>query len=302
MIIKYPLFFLIKEKDIKVTPVPIPGIYRLMSIFQRNNLSLSFFGNHFFMKVNSSYYSLFFRFIEKYQPQGFAGIDPNDPLILELEDTMKKNEQFFYIGDLIKLKILFTSKRSLDMMGVKPADLTFYDFFAGTHPDDLKRNSLGRATLLKIANDLYVDGKVKECKLLSSNLRIKNTKGVYSNLLMQMYLYYSTIPHNSVFLLKLHTTIDSYKKIKHGYHYYLGDDLSYFRYPDNELLMTGNVFSTREFEIIKLIAKGYSSEHISEQLFLSLHTVNTHRRNILQKTGKETISELIYELMERGLL
>jgi hypothetical protein len=77
------------------------------------------------------------------------------------------------------------------MMGVEPSDLTFYEFFEATHPEDIKRNSLGRSTLLKLANDLFVAGKEKGCKLLSSNLRIKNAKGDYSNLLMQMYLCYS---------------------------------------------------------------------------------------------------------------
>jgi DNA-binding CsgD family transcriptional regulator len=219
---------------------------------------------------------------------------------MELEEQMNANKQFFYIGDLINIKIIYTSSRSKQMLGIEPADLTLYHFFEGTHPDDVKRNSLGRATVLKVAHDLYVNEK--GYKLLSSNLRIRNAEGKYTNLLMQLYLYYSTVPYKSVFLLKLHTDIDSYKKIKHGYHYYLGEDLSNFRYPDDELLKTGNVFSTREFEIIRLIGKGLSSEQIAEQLFLSLHTVNTHRRNILQKTGKANISELIYELMERGLL
>jgi DNA-binding CsgD family transcriptional regulator len=249
---------------------------------------------------NSSYYNLFFSFIEKYREQGFTHIDPNDSLVLELEEYMKTNNQFFYIGDLINIKIIYTSKRSKEMMGIRPEELTLYHFFEGTHPDDVKRNSLGRATLLKVANDLFV--AEKGCKLLSSNLRMRNAEGKYSNLLMQMYLFFSAVPYKSVFLFKLHTNIDSYKRIKHGYHYYLGDDLSYFRYPDDELLQTGNVFSTREFEIIKLVEKGLSSELIAEQLFLSLHTVNTHRRNILQKTGKANISELIYELMERGVL
>jgi DNA-binding CsgD family transcriptional regulator len=252
--------------------------------------------------LQHSDYHLFFNFLEEYGLGGFTGIDPKDPLMVELDEMMKKNDQFFYVADLIKLKIFYTSKRSLDMMGVKPADLTFYDFFDGTHPDDLKRNSLGRATLLKVANDLYVAGNVKECKLLSSNLRIKNAKGDYSNMLMQMYLCFNIIPYRSVFMVKVHTNIDSFNKIKHGYHYYLGDDMSYFRFPDNELLMTGPVFSVREFEIIMLIEKGFSSEQIAEQLFLSLHTVNTHRRNILLKTSKAHISDLIYDLKERGLL
>jgi DNA-binding CsgD family transcriptional regulator len=252
--------------------------------------------------VPESNYSLFFKFLENYGPRGFTSIDPTDPLMVELEKMMKKNDQFFYVGDLIKLNILFTSKRSRDMMGIEPADLNFYHFFERTHPDDLKRNSLGRATLLKLANDLFTEGREKACRLLSTNLRIINAKGDYSNMLMQMCLFYSMIPYKSVFMLKIHTNIDWCKKIHYGYHYYLGEDLSYFRYPDDELLMTGNVFSKREFEIIKLIEKGHSSEQISEQLFLSLHTVNTHRRNILYKTGKANISELIYELMQRGVL
>ena len=69
----------------------------------------------------------------------------------------------------------------------------------------------------------------------------------------------------------------------------------YFRYPNDEMLMMGNVFTTREFEIIRLIEFGLSSEEIAEKLFLSPHTVNTHRRNILKKTRKPYISELIYD-------
>ena len=64
----------------------------------------------------------------------------------------------------------------------------------------------------------------------------------------------------------------------------------------------GNVFSDREFEIIKLIESGMSTEQIAEKLFLSPYTVNTHRGNILRKTGKSHIFELINELQERGLL
>ena len=58
----------------------------------------------------------------------------------------------------------------------------------------------------------------------------------------------------------------------------------------------------REFEIIRLIEAGLSTEQIAEKLFLSVYTVNTHRGNILKKTHKSQISDLIYELKERGVL
>jgi DNA-binding NarL/FixJ family response regulator len=66
--------------------------------------------------------------------------------------------------------------------------------------------------------------------------------------------------------------------------------------------MTGNIFSVREFEIIKLVQDGLDSEQIAGKLFLSKHTVDTHRKNILEKTGKAHISDLIYYLKERGQL
>jgi len=67
-------------------------------------------------------------------------------------------------------------------------------------------------------------------------------------------------------------------------------------------MKTGKLFTNREFEIIRLIEAGLSSEQIAEKLFLSLFTINTHRANILEKAGKAHISDVIYEFKEKGLL
>ena len=245
-------------------------------------------------------YGLFFRFIEAYLPAGFAKIDRNESLMQELEQMLEKNNQFIYIADVIQMKVLFTSNRSTNMIGIDPDELSVYHFMEVTHPNDMQRLNLGRTTIVKKAQDLYI--AEKGIAYLSTNFKMRNTEGNYSNFLIQSYLFYSEVPYKTVFFLKIHTNIDWFKKIKHGYHYYIGNDLSYFRYPDEEMLQMGNVFTTREFEIIRLIESGLSTEQIAEKLFLSIYTVNTHRRNILTKTGKKTISDLIYELKERGVL
>jgi len=55
------------------------------------------------------------------------------------------------------------------------------------------------------------------------------------------------------------------------------------------------VVSERENEIIILIAEGLTNEQIAIQLFLSKHTVNTHRKNIMAKLGvKNTAGIVIY--------
>jgi DNA-binding CsgD family transcriptional regulator len=241
-------------------------------------------------------YSLFIKFLETYTPTGFNGIDPNDPLLEELERIMEQNNQFIYIADAIQMKIHFTSKGIKGILGIPPEELSFYQFMEATHPSDIQRLNLGRSKIVKLAQDLFI--AEKGYTLVSTNYKYRIPSGEYSDFLVQCYLFYTTIPYRTVFFLKIHTNIDWHRKIKYGYHYYIGNDLSYFRYPDEELLQRGNIFT----EIIKLIHSGFSSEQIAEKIFLSVNTVNTHRRNILEKSGKESISELIYELIERGVL
>ncbi|MEM9544624.1 MAG: LuxR C-terminal-related transcriptional regulator [Bacteroidota bacterium] len=54
-----------------------------------------------------------------------------------------------------------------------------------------------------------------------------------------------------------------------------------------------NVFTKREMEIIDFISSGLSSKEIADQLHLSIHTVKTHRKNILNKVPVRNMTELI---------
>lgn len=244
-------------------------------------------------------YDLFFTFLKKYSTVGYEGIKKDDQLIVDLEKMMAKNDQYFIIGDLITMNVVFSTKRAKIKLGIEPEQVTPYHFFEATHPEDLQRHSLGRAKVFKIAQDFYISQN--GCTILSSNFRMRNPHGDYENTLYQCYLFFNELPAKTVFLFQLLTNIDQYN-LKKGFHYYLGNDLSYFRFPDEELLDTGLPFSAREFEIIQLAGESLSSEQIAEKLFLSTHTVNTHRRNILKKSGQSNISDLILSLKEQGLL
>ena len=245
-------------------------------------------------------YGLFLEFAETYAPLAFKGIDRKDPLVVSIEELTDHNRQFFFIADLIQVKILFTSKRSFEMIGIEPDDISPYHFFEATHPEDIHRHNLGRSKLFGLAQGLFIAESGNA--LLSSNLKIRNPAGGYSNLLFQCYIFYSPAPVKTVYLIQIHTDIEWFKKIKHGYHYYVGDNLSLFRYPDEDLLSEGHAFTDREFEILRMIKSGLNSEQIAEKLFLSSNTVNTHRSNILEKSGKSNIWEVIYELIEQGYI
>jgi DNA-binding CsgD family transcriptional regulator len=251
------------------------------------------------MKNSSTDYSLYFKFIEKYLPVGFKGIDRNDPLLLQLEEMTEHNNQFFHVADLILAKITWASNRSSEMIGIIPDELNAYHFMEATHPDDLKKHTLGRSKMWNLANDLF--NAKKGSALLSTNIRIRNAHGEYPDILFQLYFTYSE-KFNTVFIVQVHTNIDSFKKKKHGYHYYVGTDFSLFRFPDNELLSIGTPFTDREFEIIQMIEAGLSTKQIADKLFVSVYTVNTHRANILEKSGFKNTTDLINDLQKRRLL
>jgi DNA-binding NarL/FixJ family response regulator len=57
-----------------------------------------------------------------------------------------------------------------------------------------------------------------------------------------------------------------------------------------------NKLSLREFEILSMLKEGLNSKEIALKLFISKATVDTHRRNILEKTGMKSTMELITKL------
>lgn len=74
-----------------------------------------------------------------------------------------------------------------------------------------------------------------------------------------------------------HKIVDLIKKIKN---------------PDSSELKPEQL-SEREKEVLSLIYKELSSAQIAEKLFISIHTVDTHRKNILKKTGTKTLVSLL---------
>ena len=251
--------------------------------------------------MNKPYnYNIFFDFIESYLPSGFLNINPDDPIMQQLEHLMEPNDQFFSASDLGQMQYLFTSKRCLQILGVEPVELDPGFFMNAIHPDDLHRLVLGRTKMYQLAQEIYA-AKAGSA-LMSFTLRFLNPEGEYLNLLGQAYFFYTTLPRDAAFLIQVVSNLDKGIKVNPDGHWYIGRDVSLFKFPDEKLLQMGSNLSDREYEIVKLIASGLSSKEIAAKLDLSIHTVNTHRSNILEKTGKATIADLIYEFKNLALL
>ena len=59
--------------------------------------------------------------------------------------------------------------------------------------------------------------------------------------------------------------------------------------------------TAREKEVLELICQGLSSQEISEKLYISFHTVESHRANLMQKAGVKKTAGLVRWAVENDL-
>jgi two-component system response regulator NreC len=64
----------------------------------------------------------------------------------------------------------------------------------------------------------------------------------------------------------------------------------------------GNILSERELQVLKLVARGYSSQQIAKQILVGVKTVETYRSRLAQKLGLRTRSEVVRFAVQMGLL
>jgi len=62
------------------------------------------------------------------------------------------------------------------------------------------------------------------------------------------------------------------------------------------------VLSERELQVLKLVAEGYSSREISEQIFVGTKTVETYRGRFAEKLGLKSRADIVRYALEIGLL
>jgi DNA-binding CsgD family transcriptional regulator len=129
--------------------------------------------------------------------------------------------------------------------------------------------------------------------ILNREICLKDKSGDSCKILHQIIHHFTDDEDKLMGMMVLFTNID-HLKLDQKFNYYI------FSKRENRIIHPSKLnavhvakFSKRENQIIKLIAEGYSSKEISDQLFISVHTVKTHRKNILRKANVKNMVELI---------
>jgi DNA-binding NarL/FixJ family response regulator len=91
--------------------------------------------------------------------------------------------------------------------------------------------------------------------------------------------------------------VETIKKVNEGSEMYNQSELNQSDQYSGEIYLT-----TREKEILKWLAEGYTNGEIARQLFISAQTVDTHRKKLIDKLGVRNSVELVSKALRHGLI
>jgi len=147
----------------------------------------------------------------------------------------------------------------------------------------------------------------KEIKTISSDVKVL----ILSMHRDKEYVYYAISAGAEGYLLKedadteLFTAIE---KIRQGGHYIsplLSGELTHELIQASQkgqLTPQSDPLTTREREVLKLIAEGYKNKEVADYLCISLKTVEKHRANLIKKLDLHNAAALTAFAMEKGLI
>ena len=167
------------------------------------------------------------------------------------------------------------------------------------HPDDLcplVKNGIAALKFLHANKENLQDYK------MISEFRIRNAIGQYVRVVEQYTLLEKDKSGNawlSLSVLDLSPDQSSFKTVRG--HILNVKENKFFSIENLSSKKTSDL-TTREIAVLQLIKEGLLSKEISEQLFISVHTVNTHRQRILEKLDVNNSMEAVKYASALGLI
>jgi len=71
---------------------------------------------------------------------------------------------------------------------------------------------------------------------------------------------------------------------------------------NNDEVLKERGISSREYEVLTLMAQGYSNQEIADKLFVSLNTIKTHSTNLFSKLDARRRTQAVQKAKELGLI
>ncbi len=210
----------------------------------------------------------------------------NEIQVYRLADLFKKNEKLFYeVCEILPSYVNINDKASLD---------TLYC------------NSTMEYLIEKDKSDIILEGlplieSISHTPTLQNAIKhIRTYEAVGDNNSICSYFQYLNFNQKWQWIYTHKAFLSDYSYLNVGTQllqiqglYKTLNDILGETFINNDGWQKFNLLSKREKEIMKMFAEGKSKKDISEQLFISEHTVRTHRKNIMGKIEANSIRDII---------
>lgn len=214
---------------------------------------------------------------------------------------------YYYVLNFENLSMDIVHHGTREVLGIEPNQFSLQKAFKITHPEDLARLHEKES----VATDFLLNKIPIEDIVLYKvfyMIRLKHTDGYYRTILHQAKALNISEDGKIQHVLGIHTDVSflnipfnhnvsfisnnrpSYHAVK------TGDDLNFI------VTNFKNLFTHREIEIIVKLSEGENFKEIAEDFFVSPHTINTHKKNILEKSGCKNTPELVAKCIREGVI
>lgn len=215
---------------------------------------------------------------------------------------LDKAASFFYLFDFVQMRYLYCSESIKDIMGYTARDWIERGpdwVFSTILPDDVRRLKELHKALFAYYYSLPVAER-KDYKYVWEVRAVRKDGRVIW--IMQQGSFIEVDDHGKPMIT--FDILSDTSQIKRDN----SMTLSMFKHVDDQEfklffpITSNEPFSKREIELINLISLGLNSREIAEKLFISPHTVDTHRRNMLRKAGVGDSMKLVSYGRDNGLI
>lgn len=233
---------------------------------------------------------------------GFDSLPAGFELNILLTGILDNGPCLTWILDIRTQQFAYISRNVTELLGYEVQDFlqngpAFFNQI--THPDDLNKSWQLRQQAWALL--LTLKPTERQGFKFSNNFRVQTSTGVTIELLEQHSVLQADSSGAITHILGVCTDVTSLKTKTT-----IGTANSATTKPT--ISATGKVkkqkplFSKREIEILKLLAEGRNSKYIAATLFLSFHTVATHRKRIIEKTNTCTTVGAIQFAINQGVI
>lgn len=213
---------------------------------------------------------------------------------------------YYYIVDFYRRSVSHVHPGITSILGLDPNNMGFDDILHRIHPEDMEYVARAEKTVLDYLYNVIGRDQATRYKM-SYCFRFRTADDSYQLFQHQAIILSTDDKGGFAQSLNIHTNINHLTTVNNHKVSLMAisesnpvcHQLDVF--PGKGVNML-SMFTTREQEIIRLIAHGADNKTIAATLSISVHTVKTHRKNILSRANVHNTSALIARCSSEGLL